>query len=135
MRFGKPDVQRHDAGLRAEAEQGEQEGDRAPERREVLGTHVGEGVVAGVALQHAEAEQDADRADVGDQQVEDSPRWRISAIRWLAMTRKNDDSAIVSHVTMKAYASSASTTSAMLARKTWYWRQRRPGGVPSPLRK
>jgi hypothetical protein len=63
-------VQRHDPGLRTESEQGEQERHRAPERRQVLGAHVGEGVVAGVGLQHAEAEQDGDRADVGDQQVQ-----------------------------------------------------------------
>ena len=57
-------------GLRAEAEQREQERHRGPERRQVLRAHVGEGVVAGVRLQHAEAQQDADRADVRDQQVE-----------------------------------------------------------------
>jgi hypothetical protein len=56
-------------------------------------------------------------------------------MRWFAVTRKNDDKAIVSHITMKAYASSASTTSAMLARKTWYSRHSSPGGVPSPRRK
>ena len=37
---------------------------------ERLRAHVGEGVVAGVGLQHAEAHQDADRADVRHQQVE-----------------------------------------------------------------
>ena len=63
-------MQRQDAGLGAEAEEREQERHRTPERRELLRAHVGEGVVAGVGLQHAEAEQDADGADVRDEQVE-----------------------------------------------------------------
>ena len=42
---------------------------------------------------------------------------------------------MVSHITMNAYASSASTTSVMLARKMWYSRHSKPGGVPSALRK
>ena len=42
----------------------------AQKRRQVLRAHVGERVVAGVGLQHAEAQQDRDRADVRDQQVE-----------------------------------------------------------------
>ena len=41
-----------------------------PERGQGLGPHVGEGVVAGVGLQDAEAQQDADRADVSHQEVE-----------------------------------------------------------------
>jgi hypothetical protein len=47
------------------------------------------------------------------------------------MTRKYEDSAIVSQATMKRYASSASSTKAMLARNTWYCRLmsvRRPEG-------
>ena len=36
----------------------------------MLGPHVGEGVVAGVGLQHPETQEDAEGADVGDQQVE-----------------------------------------------------------------
>ena len=43
------------------------------------------------------------------------------------MTRKYDDSAIDSHATMNRYASSASSTSAIAARNTWYWKQMRPG--------
>ena len=70
VRFGKPDVQRKDSRLGAEAEERQQERAGGPERREVLRAHVGEGVVAGVGLQHAEAEQDRDGADVRDEQVE-----------------------------------------------------------------
>ena len=44
------------------------------------------------------------------------PAWRIALTRWLAITRKYDDSAIVSQATMNAYASSARTTNAMPAR-------------------
>jgi len=70
MRLGQPDVQRHQAGLGAEPEQRQQERHRGPERRVLLRPHVGEGVVAGVGLQYAEAQQDADGPDVRDQQVE-----------------------------------------------------------------
>ena len=70
VRFRQPDVQRQHAGLGAEAEQRQQERGRRPERRQVLRAHVGERVVAGVGLQHAEGEQDAERADVRDEQVE-----------------------------------------------------------------
>src|SRR5688572_5279390 len=56
-------------------------------------------------------------------------------MRCCVVTRKYDDSAIVSHDTMKAYASSASSTKPMLARNTWYCRHSRPGGEPSPARK
>ncbi len=70
VRFGKPHVQRQDAGLGAEAEEREEKRGRSPERRQVLRAHVGKGVVARVRLQHAEAQQDGDRADVRDQQVE-----------------------------------------------------------------
>ncbi len=35
---------------------------------------------------------------------------------------------------MKAYASSASMTSAIAARNRWYCRHCRPGAVPSPWR-
>ena len=43
--------------------------ERGPERRELRRAHGVEGIVAG-AVQHAEAQQDADGADVRDQQVE-----------------------------------------------------------------
>src|SRR5688572_11610596 len=59
----------------------------------------------------------------------------MSGMRCCVVTRKYDDSAIVSHDTMKAYASSASSTKPMLARNTWYCRQSKPGGEPSPARK
>ena len=73
MRLGQPDVQRQDAGLGAEAEQREEERDAsATRRRSVHRAHRAERVVAAAALQHAEAEQDRDRADVRDQQVEEA---------------------------------------------------------------
>jgi hypothetical protein len=43
---------------------------RRPERRQFLGAHVGKGVVAGIRLKNAEAQQDADGADMRDQQIE-----------------------------------------------------------------
>ena len=63
------------------------------------------------------------------------PARRISGSRCCVVTRKYDDSAIVSQATMNAYASSASSTNPMLARNTWYWRHSSPGAVPAPLRK
>ena len=63
------------------------------------------------------------------------PARRISGIRCSVVTRKYDDSAIDSQATMKAYASSASSTSAIEARKAWYWAQMTPGAVPSLERK
>ena len=71
VRLGQPHVQRQHAGLGAEAEQRQRERDRGPERRELHRAHGVEGIVAG-AVQHAEAQQDADGADVGDQQVEEA---------------------------------------------------------------
>ncbi len=56
-------------------------------------------------------------------------------MRCSVVTRKNDASAIVSHATMKRYASSATSTSAIAARKAWYWKQIAPGAVPSLERK
>jgi hypothetical protein len=66
-----------------------------------LRAHVGEGVVAGVGLQHAEAQQDGDGADARHRDVQVAGAAHLG-MRWLAVTRKNDDSAIVSHITMKA---------------------------------
>ena len=71
MRLWQPHVQRQHAGLGAEPEQGEAEGDSGPERRELHCAHGIESVVAG-AMQHAETKQYADGADVGDQQVEET---------------------------------------------------------------
>ena len=70
VRFRQPDVQRQEAGLGAEAEDGEQEGHARPGAGRVEGAHRGEGVIALRPGQHAEGEQDGDRADVRDQQVE-----------------------------------------------------------------
>ena len=70
MRLGQPYVQGHDAGLGTKTEQRQPERDRSPKRVQVLRPHIGEGVVAGVRLQHAKTQQQADRADMGDQQVE-----------------------------------------------------------------
>ena len=70
MRFGKPDVQWDDARLRAESRKGEEKGRRPPGRRLLQVPHVLEGVVAGSSLQHPEAKQDRDGAQVRDQQVE-----------------------------------------------------------------
>ena len=70
VRLGQPDMQWQDAGLGAEAEHRQPERGRGPEWRQRLRPHVGEGVVAGIGLQHAEAHQDADRAHVRHQQVE-----------------------------------------------------------------
>ena len=64
-------VQRQEPRLGAEPEEREAEGARGPEGRQRLRAHVGEGVVAGVGLEHPEAEQDGDRAHVGDQQVQE----------------------------------------------------------------
>ena len=70
MRLRQPDVQRQQAGLGAEAEQREEEGDARPRAGQHHRAHRAERVVAAAALQHAEAQQDGDGADVRDQQVE-----------------------------------------------------------------
>ena len=73
MRFRQPDVQRQEPGLGAEARTA-----RGRTRRSATRpvsddrAHRAERVVAAAALQHAEAEQDRDRADVRDQQVEEA---------------------------------------------------------------
>ena len=126
MRFRQPHVQRHEPRLRAEAEQREQERDRRPVRREVRRAHRIERELPAAALHHAEAQQDRDRADVRDQQVEKA-RAADLGNACCVVTRKYDDSAIVSHATMNAYASSASSTKPMLARNRWYCRHSRPG--------
>jgi hypothetical protein len=72
MGLGQPDVQRHQAGLGAEAEEGQEKRGRGPERGHLGIAHVVEGICALAALQDAEAEQQGDRTDVGDQQVEEA---------------------------------------------------------------
>ncbi len=72
VRLGQPDVQRQQAGLGAEAEQRQEEGDAGPRAGQHHRAHRAEGVVAAAALQHAEAQQDGDGADVRDQQVEEA---------------------------------------------------------------
>ena len=60
MRFGQPDVERHEAGLGSEAEQREQECGGGGERCERGVAHAVEGELPASALQHSKAEQDAD---------------------------------------------------------------------------
>ena len=68
----QPDVQRQEARLRAEARESEKKRRRGPGAGQRDRAHRGERVVAAAALQHSEAEQDGDRADVGDHEVEKS---------------------------------------------------------------
>ena len=70
MRLRQPDVQRKQPCFRAEPEQREKECNARPVPGERHGAHRVERIVAASALQHAEAQQDADRTDVRDQQVE-----------------------------------------------------------------
>ena len=72
MRLGQPDVQRQQARLGAEAEQREEERGARPRAGQSHRAHRRERVVAAAALQHAEAEQDRDGADVRDQQVQEA---------------------------------------------------------------
>ncbi len=70
MRFRQPRVQRHHAGLHAEAEEGEREGDRGPGGGEFRRAHGAEGEPAAEAGEHAETQQDRQPADVRHQQVQ-----------------------------------------------------------------
>ncbi len=72
MGLRQPYVHGQQPGLRAEPEQRQQECRRRPRAVQRGRAHAVERVVAGTALQHTEAEQDADRADVRDQQVEEA---------------------------------------------------------------
>ena len=76
VRLGQPDMQRHQAGLGAEAAQRQQEGGRGPEGRQLLGAHAGKTVVAASttnsAGHDAKRKQDANGAEVRDQQVEET---------------------------------------------------------------
>ena len=100
MGLGQPHVQRHDAGLGAEAEQREHEGDAAPSGGRLQRPHGVEAVIAGAGLQHTEAQQDRDRAEVRDQEVKVA-RAPDLGVAVVLVTRKNEDSAIVSQATMK----------------------------------
>lgn len=82
VRFGQPHMQWKQTGLGAEAEHCKQERDRRPERRQRLGAHVREGVVAGIGLQDAKAQQDRDRPDVchGDVQVAGAANLRDAVV-------------------------------------------------------
>ena len=102
---------------------------------QTLLAHAGERVVAAAALQHAEAKQDRDARRCARSARYRKPARRISGMRCSVVTRKYDASAIVSHATMNTYASSATSTSAIAARNAWYWKQMRPGAVPSLVRK
>ena len=61
--------------------------------------HGRERVVAAAALQHAEAQQDRDGADMRDQQVQEAGAADLGN-PVSVVTRKYDDSAIDSHATM-----------------------------------
>ena len=67
---GQPHVQRHETGLRAEAEQRQAEGDCRPGWRQSRAAHGVEGELPAPSLHHAERQQDRDRAEVRDQQIE-----------------------------------------------------------------
>ena len=73
MRLGQPDVQRQQPRLGAEADERQEERDARPRGPTSARARIAvERVVAAAALQHAEAEQDRDRADVRDQQVQEA---------------------------------------------------------------
>ena len=101
MRLGEPDVHRHQSRLGPEAHQGEEEGDAGPGRRERRTSHRIEGELPAPALQDAEAEEDADRPDVGDEEVEEAGSADLGMRCWV-VTRKYELSAMVSQATMNA---------------------------------
>ncbi len=72
MRFRQPYVQRHQARLGAKANQRETESSRRPMGTQVRGTHGVEREMPAAALKNAEAQQDGDRAQMGNQQVEEA---------------------------------------------------------------
>ena len=72
VRLGQPDMQRHQAGLGAKTGQRQKESNRGPLRRQLLGAHSGKAVIARPAGHDAKAQEDANGADVGDQQVEEA---------------------------------------------------------------
>ena len=72
MRLGQPHVQRHQSRLGPEAKQRQQKCGRSPERRERGVAHRVERELPASALQHPKAEQNAQRADVRHQQIEEA---------------------------------------------------------------
>jgi hypothetical protein len=70
MRLGQPDVQRQETRLCAEAQERQEERNRRPDARKRQRAHRPERVVAAASLEHAEAQQDRDRADVRDDEIE-----------------------------------------------------------------
>ena len=78
MRERKPDVQRHQPGLGAGAEQGQAEHQRSDRRRSVQHAHVREGVAAAGAGQQTEGQQQGERAEARHDQI-DVPRPHIVA--------------------------------------------------------
>ena len=72
MRFGQPYMQRHHAGLGAESEQGQQKRRTGPARCQRRRAHRLEGHVPAATLQHAETQQQRQRADVRHQQVQEA---------------------------------------------------------------
>src|ERR1035437_8470299 len=72
MSLRQPHMQRYQSCLRAEAQQREDECGARPEMRERCVAHGIEGELPTAALQHAETEQDADRAYMGHQEIQES---------------------------------------------------------------
>ena len=67
--FRQPDMQGQQTGLGAEAEYGQEKGDRRPDAQRRERTHRVESVVAGAAGQDAEAKEDGQRAHMRDDQI------------------------------------------------------------------
>ena len=101
MRLGQPHMQRHQPGLGAEAEQREQERDRRPRGRQMRRAHGVERELPAAALHDAEHSRIpiAPRCAISRYR---KPARRISGMRCCVVTRKYDDSAMVSHATMNA---------------------------------
>ena len=134
MRFGQPDVHRHDAGLGAEAEQREQESGRCPTRRQLRRAHRVERELPAAALQHAEREQDADRAEVRDQQIEEArlPDFGDAMLGRDEEVRRQRHRLPRDHERVGVVGEQHG---AHRREKQWYCRQSSPGSVPSPRRK
>ena len=70
MRERQPDMQRHDAGLRAGADQRQDQGQRAERRRGMRGAHLREGIKAVGPGEQAEGEQQSERAEARHHQID-----------------------------------------------------------------
>ncbi|OIQ74049.1 hypothetical protein GALL_443090 [mine drainage metagenome] len=70
MSFRQPDMQGENAGLGTEAKNRQHKSHRTPERRQMLGPHIGKGVVSGIGLQHPETQQNSQGTNVCHQHVE-----------------------------------------------------------------